>query len=167
MSSGSGMDNPIKASLAVALVLAGVASIAAQPSAVNDSCARAIRPPQPPGCLDATALKKTCVTVDSEVQLQVLDWGGADKPDTMVLLTGFGDSAHVYDGFAYQFTDYFHVIGITRRGFLPSSQPKQGYDVDTRTQDDIAVLKYFGINKAVFVGHSLAGSELSQLGLKY
>jgi pimeloyl-ACP methyl ester carboxylesterase len=85
----------------------------------------------------------------------------------MVLLTGFGDNAHVYDSFAYQFTDYFHVIGITRRGFLPSSQPKQGYEVDTRVQDDIEVLKHFGISKAVFVGHSLAGSELSALGLNY
>jgi pimeloyl-ACP methyl ester carboxylesterase len=107
------------------------------------------------------------VPVDSGVQLEVLDWGGADKPDTMVLITGYGDNAHVYDEFAYQFTDYFHVIGITRRGFLPSSQPKQGYDVDTRAHDDIEVLKYFGVSKAVFVGHSLAGSELSKLGLKY
>ena len=97
----------------------------------------------------------------------MLDWGGADKPDTMVLLTGYGDNAHVYDGFAYQFTDYFHVIGITRRGFLPSSQPESGYDVDSRAHDDMEVLKQLGIAKAVFVGHSLAGSELSKLGLKY
>jgi non-heme chloroperoxidase len=121
----------------------------------------------PPACLDGTPHKKTLVPVDNGVQLQVLDWGGADNPDTMVLLTGYGDNAHVYDGFAYQFTDYFHVLGITRRGFLPSSQPKQGYDVDTRAHDDIEVLRYFGISKAVFVGHSLAGSELSKLGLKY
>ena len=40
----------------------------------------------------------------------------------MVLLAGGGDNAHVYDQFAYQFTDYFRVIGITRRGYLPSSQ---------------------------------------------
>ncbi len=161
------MDIPIKASLAVAFLLTVSASGAAQPNSSNQSCVSAARPVQPPGCFDGTPHKITCVTVDSGVQLQVLDWGGADKPDTMVLLTGYGDNAHVYDGFAYQFTDYFHVIGITRRGFLPSSQPKQGYDVDTRAHDDIAVLKYFGISKAVFVGHSLSGSELSQLGLKY
>ena len=70
--------------------------------------------------------------VDSGVKLQVLDWGGADKPDTMVLLTGYGDNAHVYDGFTYQFTDYFHVIGITRRGFPPSSQPESGYGFCSR-----------------------------------
>jgi pimeloyl-ACP methyl ester carboxylesterase len=85
----------------------------------------------------------------------------------MVLLTGLGDNAHVYDQFAFQFIDDFRVIGITRRGFLPSSQPRDGYDVPARAADDIAVLDAMGIEKAVFVGHSLAGSELSRLGLDY
>jgi non-heme chloroperoxidase len=158
MSSGADMDIPIKASLAVALLLTVSASIAAQPTSSNESCVRAVQigPPKPAACFDATPHKKTCVTVDSGVRLQVLDWGGADKPDTIVLLTGYGDNAHVYDGFAYQFTDYFHVIGITRRGFLPSSQPESGYDVETRAHDDIEVLKQLGISKAVFVEHSLA-----------
>ena len=95
----------------------------------------------------------------------MLDWGGTGK--AMVLLTGGGDNAHVYDQFAYQFTDYFHVIGITRRGYLPSSQPRNGYDVPTRAADDIAVLDALGIDKAVFVGHSAAGAELSRLGEAY
>jgi non-heme chloroperoxidase len=112
------------------------------------------------------------VEVEPGVRLEVLDWGGADKPNTMVLLTGLGDNAHVYDQFAFQFTDDFHVIGITRRGFLPSSQPdpakrNSGYDVDTRARDDIAVLDALGIRKATFVGHSLAGSELSKIGEVY
>src|SRR5690606_13157230 len=72
-----------------------------------------------------------------------------------------------YDNFAFQFTADFHVYGITRRGFLPSSQPRDGYDVRTRAKDDIAVLDALGIDRAVFVGHSLAGSELSELGLKF
>jgi len=85
----------------------------------------------------------------------------------MVLLTGLGDNAHVYDQFAFQLTDEFHVLGMTRRGFRPSSQPDEGYDVETRARDDIAVLEAFGIHKATFVGHSLTGSELSQLGEVY
>jgi pimeloyl-ACP methyl ester carboxylesterase len=59
------------------------------------------------------------------------------------------------------------VIGITRRGYLPSSQPERGYDVDTRATDDIKVLNALGIQKAVFVGHSIAGSELSKIAVKY
>jgi pimeloyl-ACP methyl ester carboxylesterase len=109
----------------------------------------------------------TFVEVEPGVRLEVLDWGGAHAPRTMVLLTGLGDNAHVYDGFAFQFTDDFHVIGITRRGFLPSSQPEDGYDVETRARDDIAVLDALGIRKATFVGHSLAGSELSKIGEVY
>jgi pimeloyl-ACP methyl ester carboxylesterase len=149
------------------LVLAAIAGSFAQSTTANESCAGVALGPQPPACFDGTPHTMKCVTVDTGVQLQVLDWGGADKPNTMVLLTGLGDNAHVYDGFAYQFTDYFHVIGITRRGYLPSSQPKEGYDVPTRARDDIAVLKALGISKAVFVGHSVSGSELSELALKH
>ena len=122
---------------------------------------------RPAACRDTTPHRVTFVRVEPGVRLEVLDWGGAGKPRTMVLLTGLGDNAHVFDQFAYQFTDDFHVIGITRRGFLPSSQPEHGYDVETRARDDIAVLDAFGISKATFVGHSLAGSELSKIGEAY
>jgi hypothetical protein len=124
-------------------------------------------PAQPAACRDTTPHHVTFVEVEPGVRLEVLDWGGADKPHTMVLLTGRGDNVHVYDPFAFQFTDDFHVIGITRRGFLPSSQPQHGYDVETRARDDIAVLDAFGIRKATFVGHSLASSELSEIGEVY
>jgi pimeloyl-ACP methyl ester carboxylesterase len=95
----------------------------------------------------------------------VLDWGGSGE--VMVLLTGLGDNAHVFNDFAFQWTPFFHVIGITRRGFLPSSQPEDGYDVGTRAADDIAVLDALQIDRAVFVGHSIAGSELSKIGEAY
>ena len=120
---------------------------------------------KPAVCEDHAPHKARMVKVAPGVELEVLDWGGKGK--AMVLLTGAGDNAHVYDNFAFQFTDYFHVYGITRRGFLPSSQPRSGYDVPTRAADDIAVLDALGIDKAVFVGHSLANSELSELGLRH
>ena len=118
--------------------------------------------PKPAACVDHTPHTVRLVTVAPGVQLEVIDWGGAGE--TMVLLTGSGDNAHVYDRFAYQFTDWFHVIGITRRGWLPSSQPQDGYDVPTRAADDVAVLDALVIDKAVFVGHSAAGMEMIQLG---
>jgi pimeloyl-ACP methyl ester carboxylesterase len=108
---------------------------------------------------------ETFVSVAPGVKLEVLDWGGSGE--VMVLLTGSGDNAHVFDYFAFQFTNFFHVIGITRRGWLPSSQPENGYDVETRAADDIKVLDALGIKKAIFVGHSLAGSELSEIAIKY
>ena len=120
---------------------------------------------KPAACVDNTPHDIRFVKVAPGVELEVLDWGGSGE--TMMLLTGLGDNAHVFDEFAFQFTDYFHVIGITRRGFLPSSQPRHGYDVRTRAADVIAVLDALRIDRAVFVGHSIAGSELSKLGQMY
>jgi pimeloyl-ACP methyl ester carboxylesterase len=135
------------------------------------SATRAVADYKPPGCIatppyDTTRYKaERFVRVAPGVKLEVLDWGG--RGEVMVLLTGSGDNAHVFDYFAFQFTDFFHVIGITRRGWLPSSQPENGYDVDTRAADDIKVLDALGIKKAVFVGHSIAGTELSKITVKY
>src|SRR5881227_1848113 len=57
---------------------------------------------------DTSGHKVSFVTVEPGVQLEVLDWGGTGEP--LVLLTGVGDNAHVFDQFAYQFNDRFHVI---------------------------------------------------------
>jgi len=135
------------------------------------SATKAIADHKPRSCIDTPPYDTTpykaerFVRVAPSVQLEVLDWGGSGE--VMVLLTGSGDNAHVFDYFAFQFTNYFHVIGITRRGWLPSSQPKNGYDVETRAADDIKVLDALGIKQAVFVGHSIAGSELSKIAVKY
>lgn len=112
--------------------------------------------------IDPSGHEVRFVTVEPGVALEVLDWGGAGP--AMVLLTGLGDNAHVFDQFAHRFTDRFRVIGITRRGYGRSSQPAHGYDVGTRARDDLAVLDALGIREAVFVGHSVAGTEMNTLG---
>jgi pimeloyl-ACP methyl ester carboxylesterase len=114
---------------------------------------------------DTSGHKVSFVTVEPGVQLEVLDWGGTGQ--TLVLLSGMGDNAHVFDEFAYQFNDRFHVIGITRRGFGRSSQPARGYDIDTRARDDITVLDKLNIRDAVFVGHSVSGTELNKIAAVY
>src|SRR5262245_44471931 len=53
-------------------------------SAINDGCK-----------FDPSGHKVQFVTVEPGVQLEVLDWGGAG--DTLVLLAGLGDNAHVFD----------------------------------------------------------------------
>lgn len=116
-------------------------------------------------CCDLSKHSVRFVTVAPDVRLEVLEWGGTGEP--LMLLTGLGDNAHVFDGFAYQFIDKFHVIGITRRGFGRSSQPAGGYDLATRARDDIAVLDELHIPRAIFVGHSIAGTELFKLGAAY
>jgi len=103
------------------------------------------------------------VTVEDGVRLEVLDWGGSGRP--VVLLAGLGFTAHVFDGFAEKLTDSYHVYGITRRGYGASSQPASGYTEQRLTDDDLQVFDALRLVAPVVVGHSVAGNELSQLGI--
>src|SRR5713101_9781338 len=108
---------------------------------------------------DPSPHKIQFVTVDDNVRLEVLDWGGSGRP--IVLLTGSGDTAHVFDDLAQKLLADGHVYGITRRGFGTSSHPETGY-TDQRLADDVLrVLDSLKIAKPVLVGHSMAGSEMT------
>jgi pimeloyl-ACP methyl ester carboxylesterase len=52
---------------------------------------------------------------------------------------------------------------LTRRGYGSSSWPEQGYDTATLSTDVVRVLDSQGIAKAVLVGHSRAGEEITWL----
>jgi hypothetical protein len=56
--------------------------------------------------------KSTFITVDKNVKLEVIDWGGAGRP--LILLAGLGDNAHVFDQFAPKLTTNYRVYGLTR-----------------------------------------------------
>jgi non-heme chloroperoxidase len=103
------------------------------------------------------------VTVEDGVRLEVLDWGGSGR--AVVLLAGLGFTAHVFDGFAEKLTDSYHVYGITRRGYGASSQPASGYTEQRLTEDDLQVFSALKLAAPVVAGHSVAGNELSQLGV--
>ncbi len=105
------------------------------------------------------------VTVEDGVRLEVLDWGGSGRP--IVLLTGLGFTAHVFDDFAEQLTSSFHVYGITRRGYGASSRPASGYTEERLTEDDLRVFDALGLIAPVVAGHSVAGNELSHLGIQH
>src|ERR1700722_10943754 len=101
------------------------------------------------------------VTVEENVNLEVLDWGGSGR--AVVLLTGLGNTAHIFDDFAPKLTSEYHVYGITRRGYGESSAPESGYSADRLGDDVLAVLDALKIDKAVLVGHSLGGEELTSV----
>jgi pimeloyl-ACP methyl ester carboxylesterase len=85
----------------------------------------------------------------------------------LVLLAGLGNTAHVFDDIAPKLARHFHVYGITRRGFGASSMPKSGYTVDRLADDDVTVLRVLHIHNPILAGHSIAGEELSEIGLHY
>ena len=105
------------------------------------------------------------ITVDTDVRLEVLDWGGAGRP--LLLLAGLGNTAHIYDDFAPKLTDSYHVYAVTRRGFGASSVPQSGYDADRLADDVLAVIDALRLLRPVVAGHSIAGEELSSLGARY
>jgi pimeloyl-ACP methyl ester carboxylesterase len=105
------------------------------------------------------------VSVDKSVKLEVVDWGGSGS--ALVFLAGLGNTAHVFDKFALNFTRKYHVYGITRRGFGRSSVPPSGYTVDRLALDVLEVMESLKLNKPVLVGHSIAGEELSFIGSRY
>jgi len=108
------------------------------------------------------------VTVDKDVKLEVLDWGGAGRP--LVFLAGAGNTAHNFDTFAPKFTANYHVYGITRRGFGASSKPAPqngNYAADRLGDDVLAVIDSLSLNRPVLIGHSFAGEELSSVGSRY
>ena len=108
------------------------------------------------------------VTVDKDVKLEVLDYGGSGRP--MIFLAGLGATAHVFDQFATKFIAAYHVYGVTRRGFGASSAPvpaNGNYSADRLGDDVLAVMDSFKLDRPVLVGHSIAGEELSSIGSRH
>jgi len=116
-------------------------------------------------CVDVSAHESLLVEVNDEIIIETLDWGG-DGP-VLVFLPGLGNTAHVFDRFALQFSPQYRVISVSRRGFGRSSKPDTGYSTADRVSDIIGVLDYLDVSTAAFAGHSIAGDELSYLGANY
>lgn len=117
---------------------------------------------------DTSPHKVQFVTVDKDVKLEVLDWGGRGRP--LIFLAGSGFDAHVFDAFAPKFTATNHVYGITRRGYGASSHPVPedgNYSADRLGDDVLAVIDTLKLDRPVLVGHSLAGEELSSIGSRH
>jgi non-heme chloroperoxidase len=105
------------------------------------------------------------VAVAPTVRLEVLDWGGEGPP--LVFLSGLQDVAHGFDRFAPQFTDRFHVLAVTRRGYGASGQSPSGYDLATRVADLRAVFDTLRLARVALAGHSIAGDELTAFAGAY
>ncbi len=121
--------------------------------------------PQPVEWKDPSAHIVKFVPVDTDVQLEVLDWGGSGP--ALVLLAGLGDTAHVFDDFAPMLTPRYRVVGVTRRGHGRSSAPATGYGFARLADDVVRVIDAVGLDKPVVIGHSFAGEELHVLGARH
>jgi pimeloyl-ACP methyl ester carboxylesterase len=114
---------------------------------------------------DPSPHKSALVTVDADVQLEVLDWGGSGR--ALLLMHGGGDSAHVFDDMAPVLAKRYRVVGFTRRGHRGSSAPTTGYGFVRLAEDAVRVMDAAGLERPVVVGHSGAGEEMHVLGARY
>ena len=100
------------------------------------------------------------------VRLHFVDHGG--EGPAVILLAGLGSSAHVFDQFGPLLREGHRVIAITRRGYGQSSDARDdNYSNDALVADIIGLMDGLKIQRASFVGHSLAGGELAALGAKH
>jgi pimeloyl-ACP methyl ester carboxylesterase len=95
------------------------------------------------------------------VRIHFVDWGGHGPP--VILLAGLGSSARVFDDLAPRLARGHRVLALTRRGYGQSSAA-QDYSNTALVGDVLGVMDGLSLTRAAFVGHSLAGGELSALG---
>jgi pimeloyl-ACP methyl ester carboxylesterase len=114
--------------------------------------------------IDKSPHKQAFVTANG-IKMHYLDWGGTG--DVVLLLAGFNNDAHVFDVLAPSFTDKFHVIGLTRRGFGATDRPAAGYETATRVEDIREFMDAMKITRLHLVGHALAGDEMTSFATRY
>lgn len=105
------------------------------------------------------------VTVN-EIRLHYVDWGGTGEP--LLFLTALGGNVvRQFHALAPQFTDRFHVFGLTRRGQGLSDKPASGYDTDILARDLLGFLDLMNIRRVNIAGHSIAGAEMTRFASLY
>jgi len=125
-----------------------------------------------PGLADTGPPLLSRVELTAELNLELRDWRPKFAPGRgdalpLVLLTGLGNTAAVYDDLAPLLARRQPVVALTRRGFGGSSAPAAGYDVATRVEDLRLALDRLGLERVVLVGHSIAGDELTAFAGRY
>lgn len=114
------------------------------------------------------------VPVAPGVALQVRDWNAGAARLHFVLLAGLGGNARGFDSLAPALAEHTgaRVIAVSRRGYGLSDKPLptatgQGYEPATLVADLRAVLDALAIDRAVLLGHSIAGNELTLFAGQY
>src|SRR5690349_23595660 len=73
---------------------------------------------------DPSHHRQLFVEVARGVKVEVLDWGGTGP--AVLMIPGYGFSAHVYDDLATRLNPRYHILGMTVRGWTPSDAPPTG-----------------------------------------
>jgi len=107
------------------------------------------------GCINMISIRNR-----SGLELYVKDWGSG-RP--LVLIHGWPLSADSWDDIALPLANAgFRTIAYDRRGFGRSSQPWDGYNYDTLSDDLADVLSTLELSDVTLIGFSMGGGEVAR-----
>ena len=110
--------------------------------------------------LPSKGLRMPIVLTQDKTELYVKDWG-VGRP--VILIHGWPLSSDSWDDQAMAIANAgYRAIAYDRRGFGRSSQPWEGYDYDTLSDDLAAVIAHTGAEDAALVGFSMGGGEVAR-----
>ncbi len=105
------------------------------------------------------------IETDKNVKLYVKDYG---KGKPVILIHGWPLSNEMWE---YQIDflvqNNYRVIAYDRRGFGKSSQPYEGYDYDTLTDDLKEIIEQLQLENVTLVGFSMGGGEVVRYFSRY
>jgi pimeloyl-ACP methyl ester carboxylesterase len=91
------------------------------------------------------------------LRLHYIDWGGHGK-QPMLLLHGFMGHSHVWDEFALEFRNHYHVISLDQRGHGESEWSQElAYSIDDHFSDISRFMEILGLDRIILIGHSMGG----------
>ena len=92
------------------------------------------------------------------VKIHYVSLGRKEDP-LVVMIHGFPDFWYSWRAQMPELSKHFRVVAIDQRGYNLSGQPEgvENYTTDKLVGDVVAVVKHFGVAKAVIVGHDWGG----------
>ena len=103
----------------------------------------------------------------NDLNIHYLDWGGDTTKKPLVLMHGIGGHAHMFDEFAAQMTDKWHVIAMDARGCGDSDWSRGGYSAQSFASDIGLAAKTLGLFPFDYYGHSQGSRIGMPLGAYY
>ncbi len=102
----------------------------------------------------------TTFTTGDGTEIYFNDWG-AGRP--VVLIHGWPLDADMWSDQAVFLAEHgLRVIAYDRRGFGRSSQPWNGYDYDTMSDDLAALIDHLDLGEVTLAGFSMGGGEVAR-----
>lgn len=85
----------------------------------------------------------------------------------IVLAHGFYDSGRRWVPLGDDLADEYEIVAYDARGHGRSDAPETGYDIDGRIADLRAVVREFGFEDPVLVGHSMGATTVARTAARY